>query len=82
MSSATEGRYLIWSHEHGRWWMRGGSGYTQRFSDAGLYSRESALDICANALMGARGVPNEVPVRFEDMQELARRSAGLTRVLD
>jgi hypothetical protein len=62
--------YLVWSHEHGAWWRPDRVGYTVEFREAGLYTRDEALAICANALGGWReGLPfNEVPVRFEDVQ--------------
>jgi hypothetical protein len=68
--------YLVWSHEHGRWWGPGRSGYTRRLSEAGRYTRAEAVAICAKAIPGNaaryRSLP-ELPVREEDV--LAMREA-------
>jgi hypothetical protein len=39
-------KYLIWSHEHGAWWMHGNAGYTRNLDHAGRYSLEQATEIC------------------------------------
>ena len=70
--------YVIWSHEHAGWWKPLGAGYTRLLDDAGLFSRERALDICQHALPGSRGVPNEIPVRLADLMEIRER-VGLGR---
>jgi hypothetical protein len=44
-------RYVIWSEEHGGWWIAGGCGYTRRLVDAGRFSHEEALGIEAQANM-------------------------------
>jgi|SRR5215469_2684417 len=41
--------WLIWSQEHGAWWMPDSSGYTRDFDKAGRYSLKEATEICANA---------------------------------
>jgi hypothetical protein len=41
--------WLIWSDEHGAWWMSGKSGYTRDLQRAGRYSLEEATEICENA---------------------------------
>lgn len=62
--------YLIWSNEHCGWWKPGRSGYTREMKEAGLYSRDEALRICRQAVLGSSGgVFNELPVRLEDMRE-------------
>lgn len=43
------GKWLIWSHEHGAWWMPDSSGYTRDFDKAGRYSFEQATLICEHA---------------------------------
>lgn len=65
--------YLIWSHEHAAWWGPGGHGYTQRIGQAGLYSREEALRVCAKAIPGTAhrmGVLPELPIPFSDLHHL------------
>lgn len=37
---------LIWSHEHKLWWRPNKGGYTRKESEAGLYTREEAKEIC------------------------------------
>ena len=63
--------YLVWSHEHGAWWGPQNRGYFTRIQDAGRYTREDALSICALARDGWDGDrrPSEVPVREEDLAE-------------
>lgn len=67
-------QYLIWSNEHRAWWGPGECGYVPRVSQAGRYSREAALRICANALGTAlhMGMPAELPVRSEDVADFIR----------
>jgi hypothetical protein len=43
------GDFVIWSFEHGAWWMSGGQGYTPYLTRAGRYSRAEAEAIVANA---------------------------------
>jgi hypothetical protein len=73
MSEARD--YLIWSNEHSGWWGHNEIGYVRRLGDAGRYSRERAMEICLHALPGCGSVPNELPVRAADMQELCDRDA-------
>ncbi|HEY2617007.1 MAG TPA: hypothetical protein VGI78_06690 [Acetobacteraceae bacterium] len=72
MSGATVDLYVIWSHEHGRWWGPGGCGYETRLAQAGRYTREQALHICRIAVPGAAyrmsALP-ELPVRLADVEE-------------
>jgi len=73
-------QYLIWSHEHGAWWGPARQGYQVRLSEAGRYSHEEALRICAEAIPGdaARaGALQELPVREADV--LAMRVRYRTR---
>ena len=66
--------YLIWSHEHGRWWGPARRGYVRKVSQAGRYSRVEALNICAKAIPGTaqrmRAYP-ELPVRLSDIELLS-----------
>lgn len=63
--------YLIWSHEHGRWWGAGRRGYTRSIAEAGRYNRAEALLICAKAIAGTaqrmQALP-ELPVRLADVE--------------
>lgn len=65
--------YLIWSHEHGRWWGPFGRGYVQKTAEAGRYSREQALKCCVSAIPGTthrlRALP-ELPVRLADIEAM------------
>jgi hypothetical protein len=62
--------YLIWSHEHARWWGPGRCGYVVSISEAGQYTREQALQICRKAIPGTAhdlGRLPELPVRLADV---------------
>lgn len=70
---ATQDKYLIWSHEHGGWWGPDRCGYQKRFSQAGRYTREQALQICTEAMPGTTarmGALPELPVRESDVHEM------------
>lgn len=74
-----DGIYLIWSHEHRAWWGPGGMGYVQSMSEAGHYTRERALLLCAKAIPGTAdrmGALPELPIPLRDV--LAFTSAFLT----
>lgn len=67
-----EDPYLIWSHEHAAWWMRGGR-YTKSLTEAGRFSRDRALLTCLNAMLGTAdrlGALPELPVRLADVQKV------------
>jgi hypothetical protein len=49
LNQMTNAEWLIWSDEHGAWWMPNASGYTRKLSDAGRYSLEQATKICITA---------------------------------
>jgi hypothetical protein len=68
--------YLIWSIEHDGWWGPGESGYVKRVSEAGRYSRDRALAICANAWGTAAhiGTLAELPVRLDDVAAFLARN--------
>lgn len=42
--------YLIWSNEHHAWWRANSQGYARSIKEAGLYTRDEAIGIAANAL--------------------------------
>jgi hypothetical protein len=73
-SDPNELDYLIWSHEHGKWWGAFGCGYTRRLSEAGRYTRRDAILIACRAMPGTAlhlsALP-EIPVRRADVQEVA-----------
>lgn len=43
--------YLIWSNEHGAWWMPDNDGYTTDIDDAGRYSKNEANRVVLNSMM-------------------------------
>ncbi len=63
--------YLIWSNEHRAWWGPGRAGYSVGIQGAGRYSRDSAIDICRDAIPSAMhvGVISEIPVRYRDVRD-------------
>jgi hypothetical protein len=63
--------YVVWSNEHNAWWMVGGFGYVNRLSGAARYTRAEAVQICINAMPGARKVLHEIPVRLADIATMS-----------
>ncbi|HEX4713543.1 MAG TPA: hypothetical protein VH164_01305 [Ktedonobacteraceae bacterium] len=51
-----EALYVIWSEEHGAWWLEGSLGYTRSLVQAGRYSQEQALLIVEHANRYAEGL--------------------------
>lgn len=53
--------WVVWSEEHGGWWMPDALGYTRYLRDAGRYSEEQAklIEHTANRYLPA-GVINEI----------------------
>lgn len=45
-----EPEYVIWSHEHNKWWAANSSGYTDDLAQAGRYGFRFAADIALNTL--------------------------------
>lgn len=41
--------FLVWSNEHGGWWIEGGLGYTLDISRAGRFTQAEATSIADNA---------------------------------
>lgn len=74
--------YLIWSNEHCGWWGRNRSGYVSRVWQAGLYTRDEAIEIVRSAtqMQWETGeTPHEVAVCIEDLPEDARTLIASTR---
>lgn len=67
-------QYLVWSHEHKAWWGPNNNGYFQGIRNAGIYSREQALEIVKGATIAInwQWPPNELPVRIEDLPQEAQ----------
>lgn len=55
-------KWLIWSIEHGAWWMPAHNGYTTSRDLAGRYGYEAALEIVEGANIGLNDVPNEAMI--------------------
>jgi hypothetical protein len=53
-------KWVVWSEEHGGWWMPGSLGYTQSLRLAGRYTEERAklIEDTANRFL-PKGVINE-----------------------
>lgn len=68
--------YLIWSNVHGAWWGPNRAGYYATLSFAGRYTREEAIEQCANGRdgFGAARRPPELPVREIDAINRGNRS--------
>lgn len=62
---------LIWSEEHQAFWRANRSGYTENYSDAGLYPIAQAAQICEEAAIGAS--PDEPPPETMLTLEAAQR---------
>ncbi len=64
--------YLIWSNTHRGWWRENRCGYTTKLAEAGFYTREEALSICADAHGGWRldEPPPDVMVLGVDAHEV------------
>lgn len=56
--------WSIWSNEHNQYWRANCMGYTSDISEAGLYTRSDALEICRKASVGKtpKQIPNEIIV--------------------
>ena len=51
--------YLIWSNEHRAWWAPNECGYRKDWREAGLYTHDAAVRICADA--NSHLSPNQAP---------------------
>ena len=61
-------KYLIWSNEHRMWWKPNSFGYTPHISDAGIFSKEKASEIVAQATQWLdTAVPQELAVDIETL---------------
>lgn len=65
----TDDDYLVWSNLHNAWWRAGSAGYTVNPKQAGRWTREKAIDICANCRDGysTHMIPSEIPLRLADV---------------
>lgn len=63
-----EVKWLIWSHEHTKWWAANWRGYVTRRAEAGRYSFEEACKIVREANIRKQESPNEAMVRDEPIQ--------------
>lgn len=69
--------FLIWSIEHRAWWRPNHLGYTQHIEQAGMYSRDDAMAVVDGAtFQWSKTVPNELPVRIEDLPDAAKVLLG------
>lgn len=59
--------YLVWSNMHNAFWRPDQAGYTSQLAQAGRYSRERAIGICAGCRDGydSKMVPTEIPLRLD-----------------
>lgn len=59
--------YLVWSNERRAWWRPRCAGYTTQLAQAGRYSRDEAIDICAFSRDGYSRwmIPTEIPLRLD-----------------
>ena len=71
-----DGKYLIWSNEHGAWWRPNSAGYTTFLESAGRYPRDRAIEIAARARDGWRPgtPPPEIAVAEADVLEQASKA--------
>lgn len=58
-------QFLVWSNEHNAWWGPNRMGYTTERIFAGKYSEEEANQICVNAGLWKKRIPNEEKVACE-----------------
>lgn len=67
--TGSDEEYFVWSNEHRAWWRPNSRGYCLNIADAGIYSREEAIAICALGRDGWNGgsPPDEIPVRVADV---------------
>lgn len=66
----SEDIYLVWSHEHSAWWAPSGLSYVRQLSQAARFTHARAMQICINAMPGARHLDDqlpELPVRLADV---------------
>ena len=60
-----QAKYLIWSIEHNAWWKPREWGYTRLKEEAGIYSKNKALEIVKEANIGDNDVPNEAMILID-----------------
>lgn len=59
-------KWLIWSIEHGAWWMPNSTGYTKNRNGAGRYTLDEAISIVCRGNWGSGNKPNEAMI--QDLQ--------------
>ena len=78
MSGQGDDSYLVWLHEHGRWWESG-----KRLRDLPGQSRPPhlgpALDLCARAISGSLHAQPELPVLLAECSTRCRHITRITR---
>lgn len=72
---ALEDPWVVWSFEHDRWWAPRECGYVDRLEDAGDYTQERALEICAGANLGRPAHrPNELAFPRSDAASFDKKA--------
>ena len=66
--------YLVWSNEHRSWWRANSQGYAKSIEEAGVYTREEAVNIARTSRDGwfVDRTPDEIPVAVADIPERMR----------
>jgi hypothetical protein len=61
--------YLVWSSERRAWLTANRVDYSRELRDAGIFSRDAAIEICLESLTNAHhGLRSELPVRYGDLR--------------
>lgn len=76
----SEPLYLIWSHEHCRWWATGNTGYTRDLWAAGRYSWADADRECRQRSWEDGKLPPEVMVLAPEDDHLTFTAAELRNI--
>lgn len=63
----TETKWIVWSNEHKMWWRANNNGYTDYYEDAGRYTYDEAVMICAGANWGCHGSVEKRGAPYETM---------------
>lgn len=72
-----EEKFWIWSIEHNAWWRPMERGYTHEIQDAGIYTKEKAVEICFHAneylptnTSGIIVFLNEIMIKVQDIRKV------------